>query len=222
MEFLLDTADIEQIKKYVEIYPIAGVTSNPTILKAEGKIDLFGHMKKIREIIGRERTLHVQVVAKDFDGMMNDANRLRKEIDEDVYIKIPTTEDGLKAITELKKQKANVTATAIYYRVQGFMAIKCGADYIAPYFNRMENLDEDSPFIIADFRKIIERENANTKILAASFKNMSQVNNAILAGAHAITAQPETLSTGFKNVMVKKAIDDFYDDWKNVQGKEEL
>ncbi|MDR1026199.1 MAG: fructose-6-phosphate aldolase [Lactobacillus sp.] len=222
MEFLLDTADIEQIKKYVEIYPVCGVTSNPSILKAEGKIDLFSHMKEVRNIIGKDKTLHVQVVARDYDGMLRDADMLREKIDEQVYIKVPTTEAGLNAIRTLKKQKANITATAIYYRVQGFMAMACGADYIAPYFNRMENLDEDSAFIVSDFRKIIEREKYSTKILAASFKNMSQVNNAILAGSHAITIQPDTLGAGFNNFMVKKAVDDFYNDWVSVQGKETI
>ena len=219
MEFLLDTANIEEIKKYIEIYPITGVTSNPSILKTEGKIDLFSHMQKIRSIIGSERTLHIQVIAKDHAGMMLDAEKILKHVDKDVYIKVPTTEEGLKVMKELKKDNINVTATAIYNRIQGFMAIACGVDYIAPYFNRMENLDEDSTSIIADFRQIIDRNNAVTKILAASFKNVAQVNNALIAGAHSMTLQPATLHAGFGSYMVEKAVDDFYNDWKNVQGK---
>ena len=114
MEFLLDTANLEQIKKFNELAPISGVTSNPSIIKKEGKIDFFTHMRAIRDIIGPERSLHIQVVAQDFDGMIKDAESILKNVDQDVFIKVPVSEVGLRVIKVLKTREVHITATAVY------------------------------------------------------------------------------------------------------------
>ena len=114
MEFLFDSANLEAIEKYSAYFPITGVTSNPSILKAEGKIDLFSHMRKIRQIIGPEKTLHMQVIAEDCEGILKEARAILKNVDDLVYIKVPTTEEGLKAMRALKAEGVHVTATAIY------------------------------------------------------------------------------------------------------------
>ena len=137
MEILFDTANLADIEEMTPLYPVSGVTTNPTIIKAEGRIDLYPHLRRIREIIGPDRTLHVQVLAQDADGIVADAHRLLDQIDGKVYAKIPTTEQGIKAIRLLKNEGIGVTATAIYSKTQGMLAIAAGADYIAPYFNRM-------------------------------------------------------------------------------------
>lgn len=217
MEILFDTANLESIKKYSQIYPFTGVTSNPSILKAEGKIEFFAHMREIRAIIGMERTLHIQTIAEDLDGILRDADAILKNVDSRVFIKIPTTEAGLQAIMKLKSQGVGVTATAIYSKIQGFMAIMAGADYIAPYRNRMENLDVNFAEAISAFRNGIEENHANYKILAASFKNIAQVNKALLAGAHTVTVPPQLLHSTFQMASVQKAIDDFRADWESVQ-----
>lgn len=178
MEFLLDTINLVEIKKYTGIIPLSGVTSNPSIVRNEEGIQFFDHMKKIRSIIGKEKTLHIQVVARDYAGMIKDAEALIEKIDSDVYIKVPTNEEGLKAIQELKSRGYNVTATAIYTKMQAYIAIAAGADYIAPYFNRMESLNIDPREAISEMAKEIARTKSGTKILAASFKNIGQVNAA--------------------------------------------
>ena len=127
MKYLLDTANLEAIRKYTEYFPVAGVTSNPSIVKREGNIDFFAHMRNIRRVIGKESSLHIQVVAEDAEGMIQDAKRILKEVDEDVYIKVPVTMEGMKAIRLLKAENINVTATAIYTKTQGFLAIAAGA-----------------------------------------------------------------------------------------------
>lgn len=78
MEFLFDSANLEAIQTYSACFPITGVTSNPSILKAEGKIDLFEHMRKIRQIIGPDKTLHMQVIAEDCEGMLKEAHAILK------------------------------------------------------------------------------------------------------------------------------------------------
>lgn len=218
MEYMFDTANIELIKKYNEIFPTTGVTSNPSIIKKEGKIDFFNHFREIREIIGMDKTLHMQVVAKDCEGMLRDAEAILKNVDEKVCIKIPVTEEGLKAIRILKSRGISITATAIYTKVQGLLAMEAGADFIAPYFNRMENMDIDPREVIKTFAEMIDKYGYSTKILAASFKNIGQVNDAFACGAQTATLAPELLHDAFKMPAIQKAIDDFESDWKSIYG----
>lgn len=218
MEFLFDTANLDKIKAYQDFFPITGVTSNPSILKAEGKIDFFEHMRKVRALVGPDKSLHIQVIAEDCEGIVREAYTLLRHVDGQVYVKIPTTREGLKAMRVLKGRGVHITATAVYSRIQGFLAIAAGADYIAPYDNRMENMDIASADTIAAFRKIIDQSHASTKILAASFKNIAQVNEALLAGAHAVTVQPDLLNEAFNMPSIQKAVDDFHKDWVQMQG----
>jgi len=218
MEFMLDTANLEEIKKYNDIMTLAGVTSNPSILKKEGKINFYIHMKKIRDIIGKEKSLHVQVVADDFDGIMKDAKAILKHIDKDVYVKVPVNEQGLKAIKALKVDGINVTATAIYTKFQAYLAIVAGADYIAPYFNRMENQNIDPRAAITEMAKIIDNTNSETKILAASFKNMSQVTTSFECGAHSATIGVDILQQALSMPAIGQTVADFRADWEAVHG----
>ena len=114
MEFLFDTANLRDIEEMTPLYPVAGVTTNPTIIKAEGRIDFYAHFRRIREIIGPDRSLHVQVLAQDAAGIVDDAHRLLDRVDGGVYAKIPTTEQGIHAMRLLKDEGIGVTATAIY------------------------------------------------------------------------------------------------------------
>lgn len=220
MEFMLDTANLEDIIKYEKIIPLSGVTSNPSIVKKEGKIEFFNHMKQIRTIIGSHRSLHVQVVAQDFEGMLADAKTILEKIDKDVYIKVPVSEVGLRVIKVLKKEGVNVTATAIYTKFQAYLAIAAGADYIAPYFNRMENLNIDPREAITEMAKEISRTNSSTKILAASFKNVGQVNSALECGAHSATMGVDIIKQAFAMPSIQSAVDDFTTDWESIFDKD--
>ena len=218
MEYLFDTANLEQIETFGKFIPITGVTSNPSIVKKEGKIDFFAHMKKIRELIGMERTLHIQVTGQDFTSMMADADAILEKVDDRVYIKVPVTLPGLQVIRALKERNVHVTATAIYTEMQGFLAMEAGADYIAPYYNRMENSGIDPRKVITSFAQMIKTYGYSTKILAASFKNMGQVNKAFLAGAQTATMGVDIIQGAFDNAMIQKAVDDFAQDWTSVFG----
>ncbi|MGH4052873.1 MAG: fructose-6-phosphate aldolase [Clostridium sp.] len=218
MEYLLDSANLETIKRFIEYFPITGITSNPSIVKKEGKIDFFAHMNKIRSIIGQNRTLHIQVTATDVEGMLRDADSILSKVDGKVYIKVPVTIEGLKVMKILKARGINVTATAIYSKAQGFLALEAGADYMAPYYNRMENLEINPEDVIASFAKMISQYGYSTKIVAASFKNIGQVNKAFLAGAQTATVAPDVLEGAFAMPSIQKAVDDFTSDWQIIYG----
>lgn len=219
MEFLLDSANIALIRENFELFPFSGTTSNPTILKKEGKVSFFKHFNEIRKIIGDERTLHIQITATNSKGILEEADAILERIDKNVFIKIPVMPQGLCAMKILKKRGINVTATAVYTKAQGYLAIEAGADYIAPYFNRMENLNIDPRAAIECMANQIARGNYKTKIVAASFKNIGQVNAAFEAGAQSVTVDISILNEVFKMPSIQKAVDDFNADWESVFGK---
>lgn len=219
MEFIIDTVDLNEIKEAVEYMPIVGVTSNPSIVKKTNPKDFFAHMKEIRKIIGKERSLHIQVISKDCQTMVKEAHRILEEIDEEVYIKVPVSYEGIKAIKILKAEGVNVTATAVYDLMQGYMALAAGADYIAPYVNRIGNLGADPMELINELSNRIVMEGSETKIVAASFKGVQQIRDAFNYGAQSITAPVEVLKQIFKNPNIEKAVDDFNADWYAMYGK---
>lgn len=222
MEILFDTANLADIEALTPYYPVSGVTTNPTIIKAEGRIDFYNHFRRIREIIGTGRTLHIQVLAQTADGIVADAHRLLDQVDDQVFVKIPTTEQGIRAMRLLKDEGIGVTATAIYSKTQGMLAIAAGADYIAPYFNRMESLDIDTSATIKSLAKFIDRHGASCKIMAASFKNVAQVSAAFEAGAAAVTLPPALLRASLAAPDVTQAVNAFADDWYETFGSHEL
>ncbi|MFC6180976.1 fructose-6-phosphate aldolase [Lactiplantibacillus daowaiensis] len=218
MEFLLDTVHIDDIKKYAGIIPLSGVTSNPSIVKKEGKIDFFNHMKAIRQIIGMDASFHIQVVGQTTDEMVTDAHTILENVDDHVFIKIPTNEAGLAAIKQLKSEGVNVTATAIYTKFQGYLAMTAGADYLAPYYNRMVNMNINADEVIGELAAQICREGSSTKILAASFHTVQQVNSAFEMGAQAATMGVDILDTALKAPAIGAAIKDFTTDWESIYG----
>ena len=129
MLYIIDTANLEKIKHCNEFYPIDGVTTNPTIISREN-CDFKKLITSIREIIGPDKMLHIQTTATDADKIVEEAKSLRELLGENFYIKIPITEDGLKATMELKKLGIGVTVTAIFTQQQALMAAKAGADFV--------------------------------------------------------------------------------------------
>lgn len=219
MEFIVDTVNLEEIKDAVEHMPIVGVTSNPSIVKQTNPENFFEHMRKIREMIGMERSLHVQVISKNSDEMVAEAHRILKEIDDQVYIKVPVSYEGMKAIKTLKAEGVKVTATAVYDLMQAYMALAANVDYIAPYVNRIGNLGADPMDLISNLSDRIAVDGYNTKIVAASFKGVQQVRDSFNYGAHAITAPVAVLKQIFANPNIEKAVDDFNKDWYAMYGE---
>lgn len=222
MKYLIDSANLDEIRALSEYLPIAGVTSNPSIVKKEGSVPFFAHMREIRSIIGKLRPLHIQVTATDYDGMMRDAEAVFHHVDEKVFIKVPVDFEGVKVIKALRRQGANVTATAVYGMDQAFMALEAGADCIAPYYNRMEALGVDAASVIGNIAGIIAHYGYETEILAASFKQPAQIDRAILAGAHSVTVAPDVLRAIFAKQVVADAVQAFSDDWAGLYGGKTL
>lgn len=219
MEFMLDTANLEQLNYYLDIYPVCGITSNPSILKKEGKINFFEHMKQIKELAGKNRSLHIQVIAENCDDIIKEAEKLCEIMGKDTYIKIPVTEQGIKAIKLLNKKGVNITATAVYTTLQGMLAILAGAKYVAVYYNRMQNIDIDSNKVIYELSEIVNKNKFDCKIISASFKNVGQIVQAFSNGAHSVTVPPELLTESLSMPSIQKAVTDFKKDWETIHGE---
>ncbi|WAA11287.1 fructose-6-phosphate aldolase [Fervidibacillus albus] len=216
---MFDTGNIQQIEMYQNVFPFIGVTTNPSILKREGKVDVWEHFRKIQQIIGPEKSLHVQVTTSRFEDIVKEAYKITHQLGKETYIKIPVTMEGLRAIKQLKQENFRITATAIYTMAQGDYAIMANADYIAPYFNRMENINIDAKAVISHLGARINECKKQTKIVAASFKNMGQVMTAFECGAHSATVDPSLLVDSLNMPSIHEAIDRFQKDWESVYGK---
>lgn len=217
MKLIIDDAHIGQIKKIYEFYPVDGVTTNPTILAQCGRKP-YDVLKEIREFIGAEAELHVQVVARTAEGMVEDARRIQQELGKNTFVKIPSIEEGFKAMKMLKAEGANITATAIYTPMQAFLAAKAGASYAAPYINRIDNMGYDGVQIAQHIHDIFRNNNLNANVLAASFKNSQQMLDLAEYGVGAATASPDVIFALVKNEAITSAIDKFIADFEKLCG----
>lgn len=218
MKYLLDTANVEEIRKAYESYPIEGVTTNPTIISKE-KTDYAELLKQIREIVGKDGMFHIQTTQIETDSIIKEAIALKEYINGNFYIKIPVIESGIKAIQILKKMGFNVTATAIFTQQQALIAARAGADFVAPYVNRLDNISSDGVGVVADITNLMKNYHLPTQVLAASFKNVEQVHKISLVGTHAVTIQPELLNSLIYHPLTDSAIIDFSRDWRECYGK---
>ena len=217
-QLMLDTANLAEIKAGIKTLPVSGVTTNPTILRREGDIDVYSHLATIKEMCGAARSLHVQVVSTDTEGIIKEARHIRERLGKDIYIKIPATEQGLAAMKVLSAEGVSITATAIYSTWQAMLSVMSGAKYTAIFYNRMQNNCTDPNRVISELRDFIDGAGADTKILAASFKNVSQVTDAFAAGAHSATVDPGVIKTGLSMSSVKDAVAAFTKDFADLHG----
>lgn len=176
-------------------------------------------MKNIRNLIGQEKSLHIQVVENTYPEIISDAYSILDKVDSDVYIKIPVTEDGLRAIRELKKDNVKITATAIYSEIQALLAMQLDVEYLALYVNRMESLNVNPFNVINRLSNQIKVTESRSKILGASFKNVNQVTSSIYHGATHVTVGEDVLETFLINYNVTEAVKKFSEDWYDIYSK---
>lgn len=222
MKLMLDTANLAKIEDYLNYLPVDGITTNPSVLRKEGNIDLVSHMKDIRNLVGDDVSLHVQVVAEDYEGIMRDARKILNTVGSNTYIKIPVSKNGLRAIKELKKENVLITATAIYSKVQALLAMELEADYLALYINRMSNLNTDPYEVVETVANQLRITNSKSKILGASYKNIDQIIQSVEKGASHVTVGSDVLDNFVIDPNIEKAVTDFANDWHAVHEKYEI
>ena len=218
MKLLIDDADIDRIKKLYAYYPIDGVTTNPSILAKCGRPP-YEALRDIRAFIGNKAELHVQVVSTTAEDMVEEGRKIERTLGNNTFIKIPTTPEGLKAMQILKGEGYRITATAIYTPMQAYLAAKAGAEYAAPYVNRIDNLGADGVATTKKMQDIYVSNALSTKILAAGFKNSQQVQELCEYGVSCLTIASDVIENLIKNANVTTAVDDFVADFESLCGK---
>lgn len=216
MIYMADTADIAALKRLYDFFPLEGVTTNPTILKLAGE-KLSVSIENILKVVG-QGMIHVQVMSEEADDIVREAKTYKNyfDIGDNYYAKIPVTPEGYKAMTKLKDCGINVTATAIFTQQQALVASKAGADFVAPYVSRLDNISSHGIEVVRDIVKNMTDFNLPTKVLAASFKTVDQIHRVSMNGSHSATVGPDLLEQLIRHPMTDISVKTFLEDGKDL------
>lgn len=218
LEFYLDTADVDAVTRFNTCLPVRGVTTNPSILAKSG-LGISRILPELASILASDARFFVQVVTETVDGMVEEARNI-DALPYDLVVKVPATESGLAAIKQIKAENIQVLATAIYTTHQGFLAALSGADYLAPYVNRIDAMGADGIKVVADLQLLINQYGLATKLLPASFKNSGQVVEVLKLGVAAITLPVDVAAQLLAHPAVQPAVDQFTVDWHCTFGNQ--
>jgi transaldolase len=209
MKFFVDTAEIADIRDLAATGLLDGVTTNPSLIAKSGR----DFMEVTREICGIvDGPVSAEVVALDHEGMMREAEILRK-IADNVCIKVPLTIDGLKTCKALTGDGTMVNVTLCFSAAQALLAAKAGATFISPFVGRHDDNGFDGMQLIADIRLIYDNYDFGTEILVASVRHGIHVLEAAKIGADVMTAPPAVIKGLFKHILTDKGIEGFLSDW---------
>ncbi|MDD4992392.1 MAG: transaldolase family protein [Paludibacter sp.] len=216
MIYLADTANIEELKELFYYFPIAGVTTNPTIIGMEQK-PLSVILPQIIDIVG-DKMLHVQMISHKAEDMLREAKayKAKYSLGDNYFAKIPVSQEGFRAMPMLKDAGINVTATAIFTQQQALVAARSGADWVAPYVNRLDNISSHGIEVVKHIVDNINTYKLNTKVLAASFKTVDQVHRVSMVGSHAATISHEILERLRSHPMTDMSLEWFERDGKDL------
>ncbi|MFA7387013.1 MAG: fructose-6-phosphate aldolase [Thiohalobacteraceae bacterium] len=209
MKFFADTAEIADIKELAATGLLDGVTTNPSLIMKSGR----SFLEVTREICDLvDGPVSAEVVALDHEGMMREAEVLRK-IADNVCIKVPLTIDGLKTCKALTDDGTMVNVTLCFSAAQALLAAKAGATFVSPFVGRHDDNGFDGMQLIEDICVIYDNYAFETEILVASVRHGIHVLQAAKIGADVMTAPPSVIKGLFKHVLTEKGIEGFLADW---------
>lgn len=217
MELYLDTADVAAVKRLARSFPLAGVTTNPSIV-AKGNMPLVELLPALNDALGGKGRLFAQVLANNAEEMVAEARRLRAII-ADIVVKVPVSAEGLAAIKLLKAEGIPTLGTAVYGAGQGLLSALAGAEYVAPYVNRMDAQGGDGIQTVTDLQRLLTLHAPGSKVLAASFKTPRQALDCLLAGCEAITLPLDVAEQFIAAPAVEAAIVKFEQEWQTAFGR---
>lgn len=215
MKFFLDTANIEEIKRVNDLGLCDGVTTNPSIIKKEGR-DFEEVVKEICKLV--DGPVSAEVTSYECDGMVEQARALSKWA-ENIVVKIPMTEEGLKAINILSKEKIKTNCTLIFSVSQGLMAMKAGATYISPFMGRIDDMGESGVKLVSELRDVIDIYGYDSQIIAASIRHIGHLEEAALAGAHIATIPGTLFEKLWSHPLTDAGIESFKKDWEAFENR---
>lgn len=217
MKIFLDTADLAEIRRAAEAGLIDGITTNPSLLaRAAGERDPSELFVEICETV--DGPVSAEVVALDDLGMVDEGKRLAA-LHRNIVVKVPLTEDGLRACRALRKADVRVNVTLCFSAAQALLAAKAGASYISPFVGRIDDAGQDGMELVAEIREVYDNYGIDTEILAASLRHPRHVLESMLIGADCATLPPKVLYQLMKHPLTDVGLENFLADWKTL-GKE--
>ena len=212
MKFFADTAEIDEIRELAATGLLDGVTTNPSLVHKAGR-DFLEVVKEIAGVVSGP--VSAEVVALDYDGMMREAEVLRK-IASNIAIKVPLTPAGLKACKALPGDGSMVNVTLCFSAAQALLAAKAGATFISPFVGRLDDIGQAGIELIGDIRMIYDQYDFDTQILVASVRHPMHVVEAAKLGADVMTAPPKIIWQLFKHPLTDAGIASFLADWQKT------
>ena len=212
MKFWIDTAIIKEIEWAADLGLIEGVTTNPTLLaKSDRKL-----MDVIKDILGLVKgPISIEAVSQEAPDMIEEAKEIAK-LSKNVVVKIPMTEEGMKAVPVLEQKNIRCNVTLAFSPAQALIAAKMGASYVSPFVGRLDDAKEDGMKVLREMVEIYKNYNYPTQIIVASIRNTRHVIEAALAGADICTIPFKVLNELFNHPLTDKGIAKFLEDWDKI------
>lgn len=198
MKFFIDTANLNEIREAYDLGVLDGVTTNPSLMAKEGikgDANVRAHYKAICDIV--DNNVSAEVIATDFEGMVNEGKELAK-IDDKIVVKIPMIKEGIKAIKYFSSEGIRTNCTLVFSPGQAILAAKAGASYLSPFVGRLDDISQDGLEFIAQVRVIYDNYGFGTEILAASVRHTMHLIKCAEIGADVVTC-PLNVITGLLN-----------------------
>lgn len=210
MKFFIDTANLDEIKKGIDIGMVDGVTTNPSLIAKEKK-PFLELVKDILKLV--PGPVSIEVTAPDVDGMIKEAQKYAK-LGDNAVIKVPTTIDGLKVIKNLTALGIKTNATLIFSPTQALLVAKAGATYASPFIGRLDDVSQRGMDLIEQVMQIYTNYDFNTEVIVASVRHPMHVLEAALIGAHIATIPFSTIMQLVKHPLTDVGIEKFNKDWE--------
>jgi len=210
MKFFIDTANIEEIKKANELGMVDGVTTNPSLVAKEGR-EFRGLLEEICAIV--DGPVSAEVVSVKAEDMITEARELAKVAD-NVVVKVPLIEEGLKATRALSREGIKVNVTLCFSPVQALMAAKAGASFISPFVGRLDDISQVGMELVDQIVTIYDNYGFETEIIVASVRNPTHVLDAALMGADIATIPYKVIAQLIKHPLTDIGLEKFLADWK--------
>lgn len=208
MKFFIDSADVEEIKKAVELGMCDGVTTNPTLIMKAGR-EQEEVVKEIAKFV--KGPISVEAISDDADGMVREGEQFAKWAP-NVVIKVPMTKEGLKAVRLLAKKNIKCNVTLVFSAAQALLAAKAGAAFVSPFVGRLDDIGQNGMDLVRSIVNIYRNYEFSTEIIVASVRSVKHVEEAALAGAHIATIPPKVYQELWKHSLTDKGIELFKKD----------
>ncbi len=216
MKFFLDTANLDEIREIASWGVLNGVTTNPTLISREGKVKLEPHLKAICDIV--EGPVSMEVVSTDLKGMLKEGRAYASWAD-NIVVKVPMTQDGLKAVEIFRKEGIDTNVTLVFSANQALLAAKAGATMVSPFIGRLDDHGEEGMRVIEEIMTIFEHYHFSTEVLVASIRHPRQITDAAMLGADIATIPKAVFEKLIKHPMTDIGLSKFLADWKSRNKK---